>query len=210
MLDHQMTDDPKKAGIPVFLQTQNRRPPTVEEQARIDAFFAAVPLPGTTVSRPALSVADLAAIAEIESSAKEKRAANSVQSRMARARERTERYGRWVPGCRWNASRARWEHPGAKWDRAKMAWIPKTGGAAIVPQQEAAANAPTRSPRTRVAGSKTLIIAALLKREQGCTTAEVLEACGWPSVSMPAQAKLAGLTLRKEKKPGEAMRYWGA
>jgi hypothetical protein len=57
--------------------------------------------------------------------------------------------------------------------------------------------------------SKTEIIAALLLRKEGCTTAEVLEACNWPAVSMPAQAKLAGLTLRKEKQ-GKGTRYWGS
>src|ERR1035437_6542130 len=48
-------------------------------------------------------------------------------------------------------------------------------------------------------GSKVEIIAGLLKRPEGCTTADVLQATGWPAVSMPAQAKAAGLTLTKEK-----------
>lgn len=56
--------------------------------------------------------------------------------------------------------------------------------------------------------SKTLVIAALLQRPDGCTTKEVLEATGWPSVSMPAQAKAAGLVLTKERRDG-AMRYFG-
>lgn len=57
--------------------------------------------------------------------------------------------------------------------------------------------------------SKTDIIAALLLRPEGCLTSEVLEACSWPAVSMPAQAKLAGLKLRKEKQ-GKVTRYWGS
>lgn len=53
------------------------------------------------------------------------------------------------------------------------------------------------------------IVAALLKREGGCTSRDVMDACGWPSVSMPAQAKAAGLTLTKDKQPGQATRYYG-
>lgn len=52
------------------------------------------------------------------------------------------------------------------------------------------------------AGSKLETIVKLLKREEGCTTADVLKATGWPSVSMPQQAKAAGLQLLKEKKGG--------
>lgn len=59
------------------------------------------------------------------------------------------------------------------------------------------------------AGSKTAIIAELLQRSNGCTTADVLEATGWPTVSMPQQAKAAGLKLRKDKVKGENTRYFG-
>jgi hypothetical protein len=58
-------------------------------------------------------------------------------------------------------------------------------------------------------GAKTKEIGRLLQRKNGCTTAEILEATGWPSVSVPAMAKACGLTLRKEKNPGEKTRYWG-
>jgi len=56
-------------------------------------------------------------------------------------------------------------------------------------------------------GSKLAIIVALLGRKEGCTTAEVLKATGWPAVSMPQQARAAGLKLRK-KKDGKVTRYW--
>lgn len=59
------------------------------------------------------------------------------------------------------------------------------------------------------AGSKTEVVANLLKRPEGCTTKDVLTATGWPTVSMPQQAKAAGLTLRKEK-DGKVSRYFGA
>lgn len=57
-------------------------------------------------------------------------------------------------------------------------------------------------------GSKLETVAKLLMREGGCTTAEVLKATGWPSVSMPQQAKAAGLTLAKAK-DGKVTRYTG-
>lgn len=58
------------------------------------------------------------------------------------------------------------------------------------------------------AGSKTAIVAGLLTRAKGCTTADILAACNWPSVSVPAMAKAAGLRLEK-KKEGKTTRYWG-
>jgi hypothetical protein len=50
------------------------------------------------------------------------------------------------------------------------------------------------------AKSKTEIVANLLLK--GTTTAEVLKATGWPSVSMPAMAKAAGLDLTKHDENG--------
>lgn len=65
-------------------------------------------------------------------------------------------------------------------------------------------------PQTTVRpGSKLETIVKLLTREEGCTTADVLKATGWPSVSMPQQAKAAGLTLHKEK-AGGVTRYRAA
>lgn len=59
-------------------------------------------------------------------------------------------------------------------------------------------------------GSKTEIVAKLLTRESGCTSADVLKATSWPAVSMPAMAKACGLKLRKEKVKGEPTRYYGS
>ncbi len=58
-------------------------------------------------------------------------------------------------------------------------------------------------------GTKTALIGELLSRKAGCTAAEVMAATGWPSVSMPAQAKALGVKLRKEK-DGKASRYFAA
>lgn len=66
------------------------------------------------------------------------------------------------------------------------------------------------SGKTSAKGSKKDLIAGLLKRKEGCTTADVLKACNWPSVSMPAAAKSAGLKLKKEKEKGQPMRYYAA
>ena len=57
-------------------------------------------------------------------------------------------------------------------------------------------------------GAKAKLIGDLLLRPEGCTSADVLAATGWPSVSMPAQAKACGLELRKEKIDG-VTRYFG-
>jgi hypothetical protein len=64
-------------------------------------------------------------------------------------------------------------------------------------------------------GSKLEKIGKLLSRKEGCTTAEVLKATGWPAVSMPQQAKMLGVKLKTEKGPfgpeGRTVtRYWAA
>lgn len=70
----------------------------------------------------------------------------------------------------------------------------------------AAAEPDSTAPR---AGSKLAIVVDLLKRPEGCTTKDVLAATGWPTVSMPQQAKAAGLALKKEK-DGKVTRYRAA
>jgi U3 small nucleolar RNA-associated protein 14 len=67
----------------------------------------------------------------------------------------------------------------------------------------------TINTNTKQRDTKTAQVKVLLLRENGCTTADVLEATGWPSVSMPAMAKNLGLTLRKEKEEGKVTRYYG-
>jgi len=59
-------------------------------------------------------------------------------------------------------------------------------------------------------GEKTLKVKAMLERKNGCTAAEVKEACNWPAVSMPAMAAACGLKLRKEKVEGKPTRYYGS
>lgn len=58
-------------------------------------------------------------------------------------------------------------------------------------------------------GSKLETIVGMLKRPKGCTAAEIMAACKWPSVSVPQQARAAGLTLKTEKE-GRVTRYRAA
>jgi hypothetical protein len=67
----------------------------------------------------------------------------------------------------------------------------------------------TAARQARAGGpSKREIVAALLTRPEGTTTAEILAATGWPSVSVPAQAKASGLTLTQTR-DGRSTRYFG-
>lgn len=83
----------------------------------------------------------------------------------------------------------------------------------------AAAEAPTkaaRAPRaartaaatTERGPNKREIAAALLTRPEGTTAKEILDATGWPAVSVPAIAKASKLALRQTK-DGKATRYFG-
>jgi hypothetical protein len=66
----------------------------------------------------------------------------------------------------------------------------------------AAAKAKPKAKRTATEvrpGSKLEKIVKLLTRKQGCTAKEILDVCKWPSVSVPQQARAAGLKLIKQK-----------
>lgn len=66
-----------------------------------------------------------------------------------------------------------------------------------------------KKPTGEKPATKLDLIASLLKRKEGCTTADVLKATEWPAVSMPQQAKAAGLKLKKVKE-GRVTRYFAA
>lgn len=73
-----------------------------------------------------------------------------------------------------------------------------------------AAKAP-KEKEARVNGnghSKTALVGEMLLRKGGCTSPEILEATGWPAVSVPAIAKANNLDLRKEK-VGRTTTYFG-
>jgi hypothetical protein len=77
-------------------------------------------------------------------------------------------------------------------------------------KKSAAASSSARKPKSAPAvdgKSKVEVIGGLLRRDGGCTAKDVMEATGWPSVSMPAQAKALGVKM-KQKKEGRVTRYW--
>jgi len=73
---------------------------------------------------------------------------------------------------------------------------------------EAGRAARSRRPTGRSGPTKREIAANLLQRPEGCTSRDILDATGWPAVSVPAIAKASGLTLRQEK-DGRVTRYYG-
>lgn len=81
----------------------------------------------------------------------------------------------------------------------------KTASATKKPTQKKASVKPHNEKTVR-SGTKTAMVANLLRRSNGCTTADVLKATGWPSVSMPAMARAIGVKLAKEK-DGSVTRY---
>lgn len=67
-----------------------------------------------------------------------------------------------------------------------------------------------RASRADGAPTKRSLAIDLLKRKEGTTLREILDATGWPAVSVPEIAKAGNLDLRKEKPEGEKVtRYWG-
>jgi hypothetical protein len=70
---------------------------------------------------------------------------------------------------------------------------------------------PAKTPAARDglrAGSKLAIIDGMLRHPGGCTRAEVMKACSWPSVSMQQQASALGVELKSSKEQGQPTRYW--
>lgn len=67
-----------------------------------------------------------------------------------------------------------------------------------------------RRQRTKSSNGPTKreIAAGLLQRTEGCTARDILDATGWPAVSVPAIAKASGMKLRQEK-DGRVNRYYG-
>jgi len=97
-------DDPRKEGIPSFLQVQNRRPMTEEDLMRYYEKYG--PRPTTPWgTRPAATAVDLKAAEEIK--AEKKRIAElKFKARIAKAndKERNE----WFPGAVWDQSTCKW------------------------------------------------------------------------------------------------------
>ena len=69
-----------------------------------------------------------------------------------------------------------------------------------------------RTPKTDGprAGTKTEEVARMLQRKTGATRADLLEATGWPAISVQTLAKACRLKLTLEKEKGQPTRYFGA
>jgi hypothetical protein len=79
---------------------------------------------------------------------------------------------------------------------------PRSSAKKAKPQTPARRKANPAGAKAVRPGSKLETIVALLTRAGGCTTKDILEATEWPAVSVPQQARAAGLKLRKEKRDG--------
>lgn len=157
-----MTDDPKKAPLPVYLQTQNRKELSPEQKAKVDELQAK------------LKAAEKAKVRERKETAKKLGMSPTEMSK---------------PGAKLKSETAKKKAP--KKGTPKKASKARKAGTELRP------------------GSKSALIADMLRRKNGCTTAEVLKATGWPAVSMPQQARVAGIKLVKEK-DGKVTRYRAA
>jgi hypothetical protein len=64
--------------------------------------------------------------------------------------------------------------------------------------------------RTIPTGTKLALVASMMLRENGCTRQEVLDATGWPAISMQQMARQAGLELEVRRTwRGNTRRYVG-
>jgi hypothetical protein len=100
------------------------------------------------------------------------------------------------------------EAPAAKAAKAAKA---KSAGAAARPAKAKVAKpakAKAKAAKPTNGGSKTNTVHDLLLRKSGCTMADIQEATGWRTLSIPAVAKAAKLKLSKEKVAGSPTRYF--
>lgn len=195
--------DPKKDGIPPILQVQNRKPPTPEQQAKINAAKAA-----------AKTTADAKTARQQELCAEQaKLKAEKARVRIEKLKAKKNGAAQAMPLTGTAALKAIAD--AAIGNGHKIKKVPAGIRGADLAKGSAKAKKPTsKAPKgskkasTGGKGTKLALIVDLLKRKQGCTTADVLKATDWPSVSMPQQAKAAGLKLRKEKEKGKPTRYY--
>lgn len=184
------TDD-----VPDFLDAKNRTPLSPEKQAKLDASMKAA-------REKAL---DPAAAQIVADQAERKRTKREVRKEKAAAEKEGKSTALPPSG---KAALAVITGKSAKPKRpakTKAAAKPKVPAKAKAKKPAAA-----KAAKPKAKGStKVEIIAGLLTRKEGCTTADILAACKWPSVSVPQQAKAAGLKLRKVK-DGSVSRYFGS
>lgn len=187
--------------IPESLRVENRRPLSAEAKAKLEANLAAAkqkaPDSGTT-----------AVAAEL---ADRKRTKREVKKERKAAEKTGKTTAMPLSGAAAVAAitgKAKRSSGGSK-PKATGKSASKGAGAPKKKASAAKGAKPKKPAKATAGGSKVETIGKLLLRPSGCTTADVLAATGWPSVSMPQQAKAAGLRLRREKE-GKVSRYFGS
>jgi len=210
-------------GIPDFLKVKNREPVTSEVAARAAAMVA------EAAAKPAVETEAAAKVAEEMANLKKERNAVKKERKAAEASGATKAMpleGKAALAAIKGAGKGKLPVPPPKSKKSVKApkvnlrqlrlsrLAKRTAKATAAAEAKAAKPAAKPSPVSAAggnrAGTKAELIGGLLRRPEGCTAAEVMTAANWPSVSMPAQAKACGLTLRKEKVPGSPTRYYGS
>lgn len=101
------------------------------------------------------------------------------------------------------------QHSGTVDGEKAIQWIRLCLRMVAAAMQQSAIAIGSTPQRTRAIrpGSKLATIVAMLTRPEGCSQEEVLAATGWPTVSMPQQARAAGLVLIKRRVYGRTRYY---
>lgn len=111
-----LIDDPRKAGIPPFLQVQNRKEPTPEQQRKIDEMLAKAKLPTPSLTIRMASEEDKKIAEEIL--AEKKRIADlKFKVRIAKAQDVAR--VKPIPGSTWDQKTCKWVHPSIKPEKDK-------------------------------------------------------------------------------------------
>ena len=104
--------------------------------------------------------------------------------------------------------------PGMRWDTRTSRFVPEHVLATKSnPVEEVAMAKKAKATKKKVSGeprpgSKTAIVAALLRRKDGCTSTDAFKAVGWKTIGVPFMEKAMGVKIKKEKLPGKPLRYY--
>lgn len=203
---------PDSEDIPTFLKVENRVPLSAEHAAKLKASTEQARLASTKATRDA-------AAAEV---AAEQKAKKALKAAVGRETAQAAKAGATAAMPPQGKAAVAVIKTGAPLGSAADAQV-KAGRSNVVEHKKPKASGakpkpvakPKPAPKKATAKkapkgtTKLALVAALLTRKQGCTSADVLKATGWPAVSMPQQAKAAGLKLTKEKTKGTNTRYFG-
>lgn len=206
IIENREADVDDGLDIPEHLRVENRRPLSPEAKAKLEANLTASKQKETDPGSTAVA-AELAERKRTKREVKkERKAAEKTGKTTTMPLSGAEAVAA-ITGKVKRSGASKPKPPG----KAKGKSAPKGGGGSKPKKASAAKGAKPKKPAKAKSigdGSKVAAIGKLLLRPGGCTTADVLAATGWPSVSMPQQAKAAGLRLRKEK-DGKVSRYFG-